>query len=126
MQKVSAGGRAKNRKNHKQKKGGSRMKDGCPGAKMQDFREKETKGDESGKRQSQLRQWPIQLHLVSPEAPDDEVYQRALNMSRVRDRIGNPDDGVYCPICHKANIDLDKLGTPCPTCSRPLLRFGWD
>ena len=50
------------------------MMDGCPGARTQDFREKETKGDESGKRQSQLRQWPIQLHLVSPEAP---YYQKA-------------------------------------------------
>lgn len=49
--------------------------DGCPGSKMQDFREKdrETK-EETGKRQSQLRQWPIQLHLVSPEAP---YYQKA-------------------------------------------------
>ena len=51
------------------------MMDGCPGSRMQDFREKdaETK-EESGKRQSQLRQWPIQLHLVSPEAP---YYQKA-------------------------------------------------
>ncbi len=48
--------------------------DGCPGSKMQDFREKEAKGDDSGKRQSQLRQWPIQLHLVSPMAP---YYQKA-------------------------------------------------
>jgi len=50
------------------------MMDGCPGSKMQDFREKEAKGDDSGKRQSQLRQWPIQLHLVSPMAP---YYQKA-------------------------------------------------
>ena len=48
--------------------------DGCPGSKMQDFRKKETKGDESGKRESQLSQWPIQLHLVSPMAP---YYQKA-------------------------------------------------
>lgn len=43
---------------------------GCPGSKMQDFRE-DTKGgkEEGGTRQSQLKQWPIQLHLVSPEAP---------------------------------------------------------
>lgn len=47
---------------------------GCPGSGMQDFREKEAKGDESGKRQSQLRQWPIQLHLISPLAP---YYQKA-------------------------------------------------
>jgi len=50
------------------------MMDGCPGSKMQDFRKKETKGDESGKRESQLSQWPIQLHLVSPMAP---YYQKA-------------------------------------------------
>ena len=48
---------------------------GCPGSRMQDFREND-KGasDESGKRQSQLRQWPIQLHLISPMAP---YYQKA-------------------------------------------------
>lgn len=49
--------------------------EGCPGSKMQDFSKKdeETK-EEKGKRQSQLKQWPIQLHLVSPEAP---YYQKA-------------------------------------------------
>lgn len=48
---------------------------GCPGAKVMDFRGKE-KGavEETGKRESQLRQWPIQLHLVSPSAP---YYQKA-------------------------------------------------
>ena len=44
--------------------------EGCPGSKMQDFREKvQESKEESGKRESQLRQWPIQLHLVSPMAP---------------------------------------------------------
>lgn len=50
------------------------MMDGCPGSKMEDFREKETKGDSSGSRPSELKQWPIQLHLVSPMAP---YYQKA-------------------------------------------------
>lgn len=47
---------------------------GCPGSRTQDFRE-DTKGgkEEGGTRQSQLKQWPIQLHLVSPEAP---YYQK--------------------------------------------------
>src|SRR3989338_2196966 len=48
--------------------------DGCPGSKTFDFRDKEKKGDETGKRESQLRQWPIQLHLISPMAP---YYQKA-------------------------------------------------
>ena len=43
---------------------------GCPGAKMMDFSKgEEVKGDEEGKRSSQLRQWPVQLHLVPPTAP---------------------------------------------------------
>ncbi len=44
--------------------------EGCPGSKMQDFREKDEKGEEStGKVESQLRQWPIQMHLINPQAP---------------------------------------------------------
>jgi len=43
---------------------------GCPGMKTMDFSEEESgAAQEEGKRSSQLRQWPIQLHLVSPLAP---------------------------------------------------------
>jgi hypothetical protein len=49
---------------------------GCPGSQMLDFKAKDEKGTEEavGKVESQLRQWPIQLHLVSPTAP---YYQGA-------------------------------------------------
>lgn len=48
------------------------MKDfcGCPGSKTVEFQKAETpEGAATAKVNSQLRQWPIQLHLVSPEAP---------------------------------------------------------
>lgn len=50
------------------------MMNGCPGSRMMDFREKKTGGETSAKRSSELRQWPIQLHLISPQAP---YYQKA-------------------------------------------------
>ena len=42
---------------------------GCPGSKVVDFTQNDQAStDEEGKRSSQLRQWPIQLHLVPPQA----------------------------------------------------------
>lgn len=44
--------------------------EGCPGSRMQDFRQKpQAKTEQTGTRESELKQWPIQLHLVSPMAP---------------------------------------------------------
>ena len=43
---------------------------GCPGVKILDSsNEKKDNQNELGTRNSQLRQWPIQLHLVPPNAP---------------------------------------------------------
>ena len=47
----------------------------CPGSAARDFRNDSVElAEEDGKRQSQLRQWPVQLHLVSPTAP---YYEKA-------------------------------------------------
>lgn len=46
------------------------MFEGCPGSKTMDLREKGTQEEgTSVKVKSQLRQWPIQMHLISPTAP---------------------------------------------------------
>jgi hypothetical protein len=48
---------------------------GCPGSRMFDFRTQETPDQApTAEVKSQLRQWPIQLHLISPQAP---YYQGA-------------------------------------------------
>ena len=80
--------------------------DGCPGSKMQDLRKKEeTKGDESGKRESQLGQWPIQLHLVSPMAPYYEKADVLLSADCVAYTVGD---------FHKDYLKGKSIAIACP------------
>ncbi len=69
---------------------------------------------------------PESMGLPPAGAGADAVFQIASNLSRLRESIPIPNDGVYCAICHIANIDIAKLRTPCPKCGRELLKFGWD
>jgi hypothetical protein len=69
---------------------------------------------------------PESMGLPSANATGSEVFQIASRLSRIRESIPIPDDGVYCAICHIANIDITKLRTPCPQCGHELLKFGWD
>ncbi len=63
---------------------------GCPGSKMAFFKEKDLQGDNStAKGNSQLRQWPIQLHLVSPIAPYYEGADVLLSADCVAHAVGN-------------------------------------
>lgn len=59
---------------------------GCPGSQMLNFKEKEESGagEDVGKIESQLRQWPIQLHLVSPQAP----YYQGADVLLTADCVG--------------------------------------
>ena len=66
------------------------------------------------------------MGLPARDASIDDVYRAAEALSRLRETMSPPKDGVYCPICHRANIELARLREPCPQCQRPLLRFGWD
>jgi hypothetical protein len=44
--------------------------EGCPGSRTQDFRASATAVETpQGKVKSQLQQWPVQMHLISPTAP---------------------------------------------------------
>lgn len=62
----------------------------CPGSMTQDFRKKdEGIKEEKGKRESQLRQWPIQLHLISPLAPCFEKADVLLSADCVAFSFGD-------------------------------------
>ena len=47
---------------------------GCPGSRMMNFNKSNEKPEAAGNVSSQLTQWPVQMHLVSPGAP---YYQNA-------------------------------------------------
>jgi hypothetical protein len=69
---------------------------------------------------------PESMGLPPKGADADEVYRVASKLSELRESIRIPNDGVYCPVCHIANVDLGRLRKPCPKCGRALLKFGWD
>ena len=56
----------------------------CPGSQAQEFSNEKQENEESGKRSSQLRQWPVQLHLVPPNAP----YYQGKDVLLVADCVG--------------------------------------
>jgi NAD-dependent dihydropyrimidine dehydrogenase PreA subunit len=58
---------------------------GGPGAQMQDFsKEKKEECDKHGTRPSQLKQWPVQLHLIPPNAP----YYQGRDVLLTADCVG--------------------------------------
>ena len=69
---------------------------------------------------------PEAMGLPAKGANQDEVYEIASKLSEIRESINPAGDGVYCPVCHIANVNLDLLRQPCPKCGRELLQFGWD
>lgn len=64
---------------------------GCPGSRMSDFRAKEETEEETKTAdvKSQLRQWPIQLHLISPQAPYYQGTDVLLAADCVAYALGN-------------------------------------
>jgi ferredoxin len=78
----------------------------CPGAQMKDFsNEKKVTIKETGSRSSQLRQWPIQLHLVPPLAP----YFQGKDVLLVADCVGYS-IGDF----HKDYLEGHSISIACP------------
>ncbi|HYH03266.1 MAG TPA: 4Fe-4S ferredoxin [Bacillota bacterium] len=64
--------------------------EGCPGSRMMELKSKEEpKGDDAGRRPSHLRQWPVQLNLVSPEAPYFQGADVLLSADCVAHALGD-------------------------------------
>lgn len=80
---------------------------GCPGSKIVDFRDgvssSASKADE--KSGSELRQWPVQLHLISPSAPYYKGADVVLSADCVAYSLGN---------FHSAYLKGRSLAIACP------------
>ncbi len=92
---------------------------GCPGSRMmQHDTDEPAAGDETGTRTSQLRQWPVQLHLVSPMAPYFQGADVLLCADCVpfavpdfhRDHLAGKGLAIACPkLDDGQEVYLDKL-----------------
>ena len=78
---------------------------GCPGSQAISFESTDTKNLESGKRQSHLTQWPIQLHLVSPFAQ----YYKNSDLLLAADCVGF----AYADF-HKDFLEGKSIAIACP------------
>lgn len=90
----------------KKKSGAVHFPAGCPGSRMMEFSQAgDTSGSEEGTRTSQLCQWPIQLHLVSPMAPYFQGRDVVLSADCVAYALGD---------FHKDYLKGKSLAIGCP------------
>lgn len=78
---------------------------GCPGSQAKSMETKENSVEENGSRVSHLRQWPIQLHLVSPQA----AYYRNSDLLLAADCCGF----AYADF-HKDYLKGKSIAIACP------------
>ena len=81
------------------------MHTGCPGARVLDFDREESNYEDTSARPSELRQWPIQLHLIPPSAPYFEQADVVLAADCVAYTVGD---------FHKNYLKGKKLAIACP------------
>jgi Pyruvate/2-oxoacid:ferredoxin oxidoreductase delta subunit len=82
----------------------TRRHDGCPGSRTMSFGDNETSA-EDGQRVSHLRQWPVQLHLISPQAS----YYRNSDLLLAADCCG-----FAYPDFHKDFLKGKSIAIACP------------
>lgn len=80
---------------------------GCPGSRSMSFvtQTQEATGTEEGKRPSQLRHWPLQMHLISPHAPHYQGSDLVLSADCVAYSLGD---------FHKDFLKGKTLAIACP------------
>jgi NAD-dependent dihydropyrimidine dehydrogenase PreA subunit len=87
-------------------KGENKMHSGCPGSQTIDFEGAASEaGSDHGKRASQLRQWPVQPHLVNPLAPYFQGRDVLLAADCVAYSVGD---------FHKDHLKGKSLAIACP------------
>jgi hypothetical protein len=79
--------------------------EGCPGSQTLDLRDDEEKTETTGNIGSQLRQWPIQMHLISPTAP----YFQGADVLLVADCVAYALGGF-----HSEHLKGKAIGIACP------------
>jgi hypothetical protein len=85
--------------------------EGCPGARVIEHPEPVDAGNEEGTRPSQLRQWPLQLHLVPPTAPYFHKSDVLLAADCVAFAVGD---------FHKDHLSGKTLAIACPKLDQGL------
>jgi ferredoxin len=79
---------------------------GCPGSRAMNFEKPAAgQGDEGGSRPSQLTHWPVQLHLISPMAPQYQGKDLLLSADCVAYSMGD---------FHKDYLKGKALAIACP------------
>ncbi len=90
---------------HNQHDEGPHVPDGCPGAKVIDQQDSKQKSSEVGEISSQLKQWPVQLHLVPPNAPYFKGADVVLSADCVAYSVGD---------FHSKYLEGKSLAIACP------------
>ena len=79
--------------------------EGCPGSRTLSFGNREKEEERTGVIESQLRQWPIQMHLISPTAP----YFHGADVLLVADCVAYALGGF-----HSEFLKGKTIGIACP------------